>query len=126
MRAPAKNHSHSGFDGRLCGRRACSPPLMQLMRIWPPVAPVFRCHTAGRRLVSRAERYRPLEMTVSSETLRIDGRRSRVVGYSAVAFFLLVANLRPPLTAVGPLLEAIRSSLGLSSAAAGLLPTVPL
>jgi len=63
---------------------------------------------------------------VSSETLRIDGRRSRVVGYSAVAFFLLVANLRPPLTAVGPLLEAIRSSLGLSSAAAGLLPTVPL
>lgn len=53
-------------------------------------------------------------------------RGSRVVSYSAFAFFLLVANLRPPLTAVGPLLEVIRSSLGLSSAAAGLLPTLPL
>lgn len=53
-------------------------------------------------------------------------RRSRVVSYGAFAFFLLVANLRPPLTAVGPLLEVIRSSLGLSGAAAGLLPTLPL
>jgi MFS transporter, CP family, cyanate transporter len=48
------------------------------------------------------------------------------LSYSVVAFFLLVANLRPALTSVGPLLEAIRSSLGLSSAAAGLLTTLPL
>ena len=59
--------------------------------------------------------------------MRVDvARGARVVSYSAFAFFLLVANLRPALTAVGPLLEVIRSSLGLSSTAAGLLPTLPL
>ena len=52
--------------------------------------------------------------------------RSFAVSYSILAFFLLVANLRPALTSVGPLLEAIRSSLGLSGAAAGLLATLPL
>lgn len=64
---------------------------------------------------------------MTSDTLRIGAARgTRIAGYSAFAFFLLVANLRPSLTAVGPLLEAIRSSLGLSGAAAGLLPTLPL
>jgi MFS transporter, CP family, cyanate transporter len=48
------------------------------------------------------------------------------VSYSTVAFLLLVANLRPALTGVGPLLETIRSSLGLSGTAIGLLPTLPL
>ncbi|HEY2528801.1 MAG TPA: MFS transporter [Xanthobacteraceae bacterium] len=43
-----------------------------------------------------------------------------------IVFFLLIANLRPALTSVGPLLEAIRSHLGLSDTAAGLLPTLPL
>jgi MFS transporter, CP family, cyanate transporter len=52
--------------------------------------------------------------------------RSFTVSYSMLAFFLLVANLRPALTGVGPLLEAIRTSLGLSGVAAGLLPTLPL
>src|SRR5580704_6777645 len=52
--------------------------------------------------------------------------RSFTVSYSVLAFFLLVANLRPALTSVGPLLEAVRSSLGLSGAAAGLLATLPL
>ena len=52
--------------------------------------------------------------------------RSFAVSYSVLAFFLLVANLRPALTSVGPVLEAIRSSLGLSGAAAGLLSTLPL
>jgi CP family cyanate transporter-like MFS transporter len=46
--------------------------------------------------------------------------------YSAFAFFLLVANLRPAVTSVGPVLETIRSSLGLSGAAMGLLATLPL
>lgn len=46
--------------------------------------------------------------------------------YTLTAFFLLVANLRPALTSVGPMLASIRSDLGLSSAAAGLLPTLPL
>jgi MFS transporter, CP family, cyanate transporter len=52
--------------------------------------------------------------------------RSRAVSYGAFAFFLLVANLRPALTTIGPLLEAIRSSLHLSGTAAGLLPSLPL
>jgi len=52
--------------------------------------------------------------------------RSIKLSYGVLVFFLLAANLRPALTAVGPLLETIRSSLGLSSAAAGLLPTLPL
>ena len=54
------------------------------------------------------------------------GRRLRAIGYGVFALFLLVANLRPPLTALGPLLEVIRSNLGLSSAAAGLLSALPL
>jgi CP family cyanate transporter-like MFS transporter len=53
-------------------------------------------------------------------------QRSFNVNYSVLAFFLLAANLRPALTSVGPVLEAIRSSLGLSGAAAGLLATLPL
>jgi MFS transporter, CP family, cyanate transporter len=53
------------------------------------------------------------------------GRSWRRV-YALVAFFVLVANLRPALTSVGPLLASIRSYLGLSGAAAGLLPTLPL
>lgn len=52
--------------------------------------------------------------------------RSFTVNYNVLAFFLLAANLRPALTSVGPLLEAIRSNLGLSGAAAGLLATLPL
>jgi len=52
--------------------------------------------------------------------------RSFRISYGILAFFLLVANLRPALTSVGPVLEAIRSSLGLSSAAVGLLGTLPL
>ncbi len=52
--------------------------------------------------------------------------RSRATAYSVIVFFLLAANLRPALTSVGPLLEAIRSSLGLSDTAAGLLSTLPL
>jgi CP family cyanate transporter-like MFS transporter len=46
--------------------------------------------------------------------------------YALIAFFLLVANLRPALTSVGPMLASIRSDLGLSGTAAGLLPTLPL
>ena len=42
------------------------------------------------------------------------------------AFFLLAGNLRPALISVGPLAETIRSKLGLSDAAAGLLPALPL
>lgn len=66
-------------------------------------------------------------MSMSSIILRAKtGPRAVKAGYGLIAFFLLAANLRPALTSVGPLLETIRSSLGLSSAAAGLLPTLPL
>ena len=52
--------------------------------------------------------------------------KSLLLSYGVFAFFLVVANLRPALTSVGPLLETIRTSLGLSHAAVGLLPTLPL
>jgi CP family cyanate transporter-like MFS transporter len=52
--------------------------------------------------------------------------RSLRINYSVLAFFLVAANLRPALTNVGPLLEPIRSSLGLSSAVTGLLTALPL
>src|SRR5580704_4472875 len=53
-------------------------------------------------------------------------QRSFALSRDALAFFLLVANLRPALTAVGPVLATIQTSLSLSSTAAGLLPTLPL
>jgi MFS transporter, CP family, cyanate transporter len=46
--------------------------------------------------------------------------------YSIFALLLLAANLRPAVTSVGPVLENVRLSLGLSGAAAGLLATLPL
>jgi hypothetical protein len=52
--------------------------------------------------------------------------RSFKISYGVLAFFLVVANLRPALTGVGPLLESIQSGLGLSGTAAGLLPALPL
>jgi CP family cyanate transporter-like MFS transporter len=48
------------------------------------------------------------------------------MSYTLIAFFLLVANLRPALTSVGPMLASIQSNLRLSGAAAGLLPNLPL
>jgi MFS transporter, CP family, cyanate transporter len=48
------------------------------------------------------------------------------ISYGVVAFFLVAANLRPALTGVGPVLDTIRSSLDLSSAAAGFLTALPL
>ena len=65
-------------------------------------------------------------MTIAATSRLSASPRSIKLSYGVLAFFLLAANLRPALTAVGPLLETIRSSLGLSSAAAGLLPTLPL
>src|SRR5262249_26327256 len=52
--------------------------------------------------------------------------RTRRAAYGAIALLLLAGNLRPALTGIGPLLEAIRSNLGLSGAAAGFLTTLPL
>jgi CP family cyanate transporter-like MFS transporter len=42
------------------------------------------------------------------------------------ALFLIGINLRPAISSVAPLLEAIRNGIGLSSAGAGLLTTLPV
>src|SRR4051812_49973438 len=47
-------------------------------------------------------------------------------GLLIVGCMLIAANLRPPITAVGPLVGDIRADTGMSSAAAGLVPTLPL
>jgi MFS transporter, CP family, cyanate transporter len=52
--------------------------------------------------------------------------RSLYLGSGVLAFLLLAGNLRPALTGIGPVLEEIRGSLGLSGTAAGLLATLPL
>jgi len=45
---------------------------------------------------------------------------------SLVALMFLAANLRPALTSVGPLIEQIRQTTGISLTAAGLLTSLPL
>ena len=47
-------------------------------------------------------------------------------GLVIVGCLLIAANLRPPITSVGPLVGDIRADTGMSSAAAGLLTTLPL
>lgn len=47
-------------------------------------------------------------------------------GLILVGLLLVAANLRAPLTAVGPVLEELRADLGLSSAAASVLIALPL
>jgi CP family cyanate transporter-like MFS transporter len=59
---------------------------------------------------------------MTNKVARLSAGRS----YGLVALLLLAANLRPALTSVGPLLAAIQANLGLSGAAVGLLPTMPL
>lgn len=45
---------------------------------------------------------------------------------SFVSFFLLAFNLRPAITAIGPLVGNIQITTGLSSTAVGLLNSLPL
>ena len=64
---------------------------------------------------------------MTSETMTTEAApRPYLLTYSGFAFFLLVANLRPALTSVGPLVGVIRSGLNLSGAEIGLLGTLPL
>ncbi|VTR40527.1 Inner membrane transport protein YeaN [Serratia fonticola] len=54
-------------------------------------------------------------------------KRSRLTRFLLLAGIMLVAaNLRAPLTSVGPLLEQIQHQLMLSATAAGLLNSLPL
>jgi len=57
--------------------------------------------------------------------VRLRGNGFRQPGVAIAAIVLTAINLRPAIASVGPLLEDIRSALGLSNAAAGLLTTVP-
>ncbi|MFL0365421.1 CynX/NimT family MFS transporter [Pseudobacillus sp. 179-B 2D1 NHS] len=52
-------------------------------------------------------------------------RRWKVV-FLIVGIILIGANLRAPLTSVGPLVPAIRENLGISNAVAGTITTLPL
>lgn len=67
-----------------------------------------------------------IESPMAASALRRGAARSWTRVYVFIAFCLLVANLRPALTSVGPMLASIRSDLGLSGVTAGLLPTLPL
>lgn len=53
-------------------------------------------------------------------------KNNTVAAIPLFALVLLAANLRPALTSVGPLLEEIRQSVGISVTAAGLLNSLPL
>jgi CP family cyanate transporter-like MFS transporter len=59
-------------------------------------------------------------------SIAIAARHAVRPGLVIAGCMLIAANLRPPITAVGPLVGDIRADTGLSSAAAGLLTTLPL
>lgn len=66
---------------------------------------------------------------MTDRTTRTEARGPRVTRANVVlvVLILLVAvNLRPSVTAIGPLLSEIKTDLGLSGAAAGLLTTLPV
>lgn len=48
------------------------------------------------------------------------------IGLLIIGIILIGANLRAPLTSVGPLVASIRDSLGISNTLAGTITTVPL
>ena len=56
---------------------------------------------------------------------RVEGRQVGAV-LLAVGIVLIAMNLRPPVTTVGPLADDIRSSLGVSNTALGLLTALPI
>jgi CP family cyanate transporter-like MFS transporter len=59
-------------------------------------------------------------------TARDDADRRRGLALVAVAIVLTAANLRTAVSSVGPVLEEIEGGLGVSSAAAGVLTTMPV
>ncbi|QDT07370.1 putative transporter YycB [Rubripirellula lacrimiformis] len=68
----------------------------------------------------------PITATESSSVRSVDGQ-SRAANLLLITGILLVAvNLRPALASVGPLVEDIRQTTGLSNAWLGLLTTLPL
>lgn len=62
-------------------------------------------------------------MTVRSESR---GRNHAREVWLGIAVIVVALNLRPAIVAMSPLLDSVRSATGLSSAAAGLLTTLPV
>lgn len=60
------------------------------------------------------------------DTQEPPGVSRRLLFAGALLILTVAASMRAPITAVGPLLEEIQASVGLSSAAAGLLTALPL
>lgn len=56
----------------------------------------------------------------------VRARSKRVTLWTAIGIVLIAANLRPAIVAVSPLLNQIRTDLGLNGTVAGLLTTVPV
>ncbi|PYE19411.1 CP family cyanate transporter-like MFS transporter [Williamsia limnetica] len=63
--------------------------------------------------------------TETDRTTAPHQRRSAAI-FAALAIMVVAANLRPAVVAVGPLIDDIKVSEGFSSAAAGLLTTLPV
>ncbi|MBT2634981.1 MFS transporter [Bacillus sp. ISL-26] len=61
---------------------------------------------------------------VEHQEIKVNQRKKMILLIIGVIF--IGANLRAPLTSVGPLVASIRDSLGMSNAAAGTITTVPL
>jgi MFS transporter, CP family, cyanate transporter len=60
-----------------------------------------------------------------TSTDRADTRRRGAPALALTALVLAAINLRPAVTSLGPVLEEVRASLGMSAAVAGLLTSVP-
>ncbi|MGZ0039913.1 CynX/NimT family MFS transporter [Paenibacillus ottowii] len=68
-------------------------------------------------------------MGISQKTNRLEQPKRDVkprIGSLIIGIILMGANLRAPLTSVGPLINSIRDSLGISNILAGTITTVPL
>jgi len=66
-------------------------------------------------------------MTLQQRTANAQEPRKAYKGWFLILGVILIgANLRAPLTAIGPLIELIRESLDISNAVAGILTTLPL
>ena len=63
-------------------------------------------------------------MTATS-TVRPETRRRGGQALALTALVLAAVNLRPAVTSLGPVLEEVRESLGMSASVAGLLTSVP-
>ena len=65
-----------------------------------------------------------MSVSVKKETEQRRSTTSLII--LVVGIIFLAMNLRAPITAVGPVVPAIRDSLGISNAAIGTLTTIPL